>query len=929
MKIKAITLAVALASGTSFANTEQTTRYFEPQQVATHAVEDISHGHEAHARDSRAPIAVRVVDQSHAIRSILSSNKVLSAFSNEIVATNCDLNALAAASSSQIVNAITTQGGDCINDLFNAASGIQQQVFTNSKMLAAAEAAQSRAQQYVGGGDADLQALFLFIRAGFYVEFYNDNVSFSDNIQSEVKLAIDAFTGNEHFYDNNDAHGKLLGEVITTMDSSELQHAYLPIVKTWLQKWNPDYAQNWNMRRAVNGIFTILFRGQWNNEFVKLIENDQQLVTLLEDFTTKSWMIGSDSEYLIVNAASELARLKTYTGTPIQPEVDKALKALFERYESYGYGDAIWLAAADVASYYADCSVFGICGFENDLESKVLGQRHSCSDTIKVRAQELTALQLSSACDTMAAEETRFHSMLETGRQPVGDDNNSFLQVNIFNSSADYKKYAKAIFKIDTNNGGMYLEGDPSRVGNVANFVAYEADYAKADHYIWNLEHEYVHYLDGRFDLYGDFNAPTKAIVWWSEGVAEYIANLNDNQDAIDTIKDGSTYRLTDIFATTYDGFDQDRIYRWGYLAVRFMFERHFDEVKAMLAETRVGNWNAYQSRMDKWAAEYDSEFTQWTQDLAGGVNNAPIAVINGPYNGDIISPIQFSSAGSGDPDGDAISYRWNFGDGSQSSEASPQYQYASAGEYTVTLTVTDSRGLSHQVTTQALVEGNSSNELENGVAIAIEGEQNEEQFYTITVPSGAKQLAITLSGGSGDADLYVRAGQAPNKDEYDCRPYKNGNDESCIEAQPQATTYYVMVRGYNAYAGVSLKASYQIPSTIADACQTQAPVSSGRLTAGQTVCMASQEPMWFSLENMSGQQSVVIETAHGSGDLGLEYSNQGWPNGNNVDASSFNQGNGECIELGSQTNFWGYLKVTGAPSGAAIKVSYNEGSCQ
>ena len=79
----------------------------------------------------------------------------------------------------------------------------------------------------------------------------------------------------------------------------------------------------------------------------------------------------------------------------------------------------------------------------------------------------------------------------------------------------------------------MYLEGDPSNPDNQANFVAYEASYANADHYVWNLEHEYVHYLDGRFNLYGDFNAPTADIVWWSEGVAEYVSLLEDNSAAI------------------------------------------------------------------------------------------------------------------------------------------------------------------------------------------------------------------------------------------------------------------------------------------------------------------------------------------------------------------------------------------------------------
>ena len=261
-----------------------------------------------------------------------------------------------------------------------------------------------------------------------------------------------------HFYDDNDAHGKTLSEVITTMDSSEQQDVYLSVVKEWLSRWNQSYAAKWNMRSAVNGIYTILFRGQYNDNFKPLVANDTTLVSRLNNFTQQTWMIDSDAEYLIANAARELGRMKMYSG--------------------------------------------------------------------KIRSQNLTAVQQASACATMGAEETYFHNKMQSGNVPIPGDNNDQLQVNIFDSSADYGKYGGPIFGINTNNGGMYLEGDPSVVGNIPNFVAYEASYAKPDHYVWNLEHEYVHYLDGRFDLFGDFNSPSEKVVWWAEGIAEYIAGV-------------------------------------------------------------------------------------------------------------------------------------------------------------------------------------------------------------------------------------------------------------------------------------------------------------------------------------------------------------------------------------------------------------------
>ena len=80
---------------------------------------------------------------------------------------------------------------------------------------------------------------------------------------------------------------------------------------------------------------------------------------------------------------------------------------------------------------------------------------------------------------------------------------------------------------------------------------------------------------------------------------------------------------------------------------------------------------------------------------------------------------------------------------------------------------------------------------------------------YSYTVPAGTTQLVVAISGGTGDADLYVRAGAAPTTTTYTCRPYLSGNAETCTIANPTAgTTYYWNVRAYSAFSGINLKAT-------------------------------------------------------------------------------------------------------------------------
>jgi pseudolysin/vibriolysin len=81
---------------------------------------------------------------------------------------------------------------------------------------------------------------------------------------------------------------------------------------------------------------------------------------------------------------------------------------------------------------------------------------------------------------------------------------------------------------------------------------------------------------------------------------------------------------------------------------------------------------------------------------------------------------------------------------------------------------------------------------------------------YTLVVPSGKTSAVFTISGGTGDADMYVRVGAAPTTTTYSCRPYLSGNAETCTFNAPAAGTYYVNVRAYAGFSGVSLKGTVQ-----------------------------------------------------------------------------------------------------------------------
>ena len=73
------------------------------------------------------------------------------------------------------------------------------------------------------------------------------------------------------------------------------------------------------------------------------------------------------------------------------------------------------------------------------------------------------------------------------------------------------------------------------------------------------------------------------------------------------------------------------------------------------------------------------------------GSNQPPVAQASAnPTTGPTPLVVNFSSAGSSDPEGQPLTYAWNFGDNTTSTAANPTHTYTTPGPYQVRLTVSD-----------------------------------------------------------------------------------------------------------------------------------------------------------------------------------------------------------------------------------------------
>ncbi len=211
-----------------------------------------------------------------------------------------------------------------------------------------------------------------------------------------------------------------------------------------------------------------------------------------------------------------------------------------------------------------------------------------------------------------------------------------------------------------------------------------------------------------------------------------------------------------------------------------------------------------------------------------------------------------------------------------------------------------------------------TTTELQNGVAVSgISGAAGSERFYTLNVPAGASNLKFETSGGTGDADLYVRFGSAPTTSTYDCGPVTSDNNEVCSFASPAAGTWHVMVQGYTAYSNASLVGSYQTAPTGPPALQNGVPVSG--------ISGAAGSERFYTIEVPAGTSSLKLQTSGGTGDADLYVRFGSAPTTSTYDCGPVTSDNNETCTFASPAAGTWHVMVQGytAYSDATLVGSY------
>ncbi|MFE0462212.1 collagenase [Kitasatospora sp. NPDC058965] len=713
---------------------------------------------------------------------------------------------------------------DCVNTLFGVTGSAAGGVFKESQMLTVANAFQGSAAGYTGDDSTGIWQLVLFLRAGYYVQYYDstDVGSYDATLTNAVAAGIDAFVGSAHFADVTDANGQVAGEVVVLSDSADLQARYL---KTYQQVLNgyssATYNSSWYMVNFVNDVFTPLYRGHQNADFVTAVTNDPSIITTLDTFALNHRdLLGTGNSFLDSNAGLETARFVEHTA--LQSTVRPLIKGLLGASAITGPTAPLWVGVANLASYYdqANCAYYDVCNLVQRLTAAALPISRSCDAAHTILAQDLSATDLNAVCASLQNQDPYVHTLVKDNG-PIPGQYESTLQLVVFASSTDYQTYAGPIYGVSTNNGGITLIGDPTDATNLPRSIMYRD--AGDDGFtarVWNLNHEYTHALDGRFDLKGNFSQQIAVPdVWWIEGVAEYVSysyrGVTDTQALAEAAK--HTYALSTLFQNTYDNSDTTRTYPWGYLAVRYMVEKHPDVIQSMLGHFRTGDYTGGYATYNSLGTSYDADFSSWLDSLAGGSGGGvPAAAFDAAVSG---LTVQLTDRSTESGTGSITGWSWNFGDGTGSTQQSPAKTYTAAGSYTVSLTVTDSGGrtasTSRTVTvgaggapvpcTAADTRAMGPNCYRSGQAETV---QNLDYFY-LWLPAGTTTLTVTSTGGTGTAYLYYNANSWATPSAYTSASTHSGTAQSLTVTNTAAGYRYFSLYAQTAFSGVTVTTQY------------------------------------------------------------------------------------------------------------------------
>ena len=550
---------------------------------------------------------------------------------------------LRTATGDTLVEAVRRGDLGCLSELeWISAPSLQIAVSRESNVLTVANSIPEAMAGYTGSRNEGIKQLFLYLRMAKDIHYWcltrrscdgdewdhaeSYSTAAGSPVHRAVKAAIDSFVEHPLFYHVGSEHVENLHEVLVTISEYGMNGLYLSMVENFLNAWDDDRAAIPTFHDVMLAVLDVVYWGHRQDDFGLAFGENQGLVHAFRDFALAERWLGTSSQWIMQRSIIEWGRYFKYKDTSNYRYALPIVQSVLATYRNRPEAKDIFLRLVGEIDYNdgGNCERYELCdwyageGFHANFRAALFTDTMACpvnacsGDSITVHAQDLEAGKLATACRRVYEEGQVFQDLFDTQCTPVPGDVNSHLDVYVFNDGDACWDMESAAFGRDVDTcSGIYYEHDPAEPNSSAQIVVteYEDDeYARDPELaIWNFEHEYAHYLDGRFNLRGPYRGYDDSVHWWTEGFAEYLAA--EVSPYIDLPRCGSPYSLTETLLHS------DSIptrYRHRHLAVQFLMENHRDFVDTLLESMRRGEYAAYTAHMAAEAPKLEDEWQAW-----------------------------------------------------------------------------------------------------------------------------------------------------------------------------------------------------------------------------------------------------------------------------------------------------------------------------
>lgn len=552
----------------------------------------------------------------------------------------------------ELVNVLTSIQWYQIDDLFQYNSDSYHFYNDDNRIQYILDSLKQRGSEYTATDDKGIPTLSEVLRSGFYLAYYNQPLKrlYDRKYREKCIPAIIEIQKNSNFsLGEAEQNGviKSIGMLIgNSACNSEIVNNTVPI----LDQFNTDLNGNLKNLSKSNAVYELMKGIEYDltsyaynlkiqpnetpwykniDKYIDLVSNYGLIGTETKD---NSWLIGSGLYFA--------SKLYKFHSNP-----DKIRGMMGKSLTLYPYLSDPYLKAADYINSYFDGKLtngesLDINKLKEDGKKKYLPKTYTFDDsTMVIKTGDKVSKDKVEKLYWAAKEvESQFFRVIGNSKPLEKGNKDDVLTMVIYNSPDEYKLNSM-LYGYDTNNGGIYIEGQGI-------FFTYERTPQES---IFSLEelfrHEFVHYLQGRYLVPGiwgrsDFyKGKNWRLTWYEEGTAEFFAGSTRENDILPrkTEVQGISrnpeqrYSVNKLLHSKYGSFE---FYNYGFAFSDCMYNHYksiFDYLNQLIMSNNV---SAYDTYIESLSNDYylNVEYKNHMQELVDKYDQLTVPLVSEDY---------------------------------------------------------------------------------------------------------------------------------------------------------------------------------------------------------------------------------------------------------------------------------------------------------